>query len=90
MEADLLPMQCGVLNVFIWDKNSYNSLQFTVYTSNLFAISKWNEHVAIHKDCSYEIVLLLFVAIYHMHVGMNLLIIHEKQITENLTHLLVK
>ena len=30
------------------------------------------------------------VAIYHMHAGINLLIVHEKQMTEDLTHLLVK
>ena len=75
--------------MFIWDKNSYNSFQLTVYKDNLFATSKWNEHVAVNKNCS-EIVLILSVDIYHMHAGMNLLIVHEKQITDNLTHLLVK
>ena len=40
--------------------------------------------------CSYEIVLILSATVYHMHAGMNLfMIVYEKQITENLTHLLV-
>ena len=40
--------------------------------------------------CSYEIVLILSATIYHLHAGMNLfMIVYEKQITENLTHLLV-
>ena len=30
------------------------------------------------------------VAIYHMDAGINLLTVHEKQMTEDLTHLLVK
>ena len=51
----------------MWDKNSYNSFQLTVYKGNLFATSKWNEHVTVHKDCSSEIVLMLSVVIYHMH-----------------------
>ena len=49
MEADILPIQYEVLNVFIWDKISFNSFQLTVYTGNLFATSKWNEHVTVHK-----------------------------------------
>ena len=90
MEADILPMQYELLNVFIWDKNSYQSFQLSVYTGNLFATSKWNEHIIVHKNCSYEIVLILSAAVYHMHAGMNLfMIVHEKQITENLTRLIV-
>ena len=68
-----------VLNVFIWDKNSYNSLQLTVYSGNLFAMSTENGNVTVHKNCSYDIALILPVAIYHMHAGMNFLIVHEKQ-----------
>ena len=30
------------------------------------------------------------MTIYHVHTGMNLVIIHEKQTTYNITHLLVK
>ena len=90
MKADIMPMQYEVLNVFTWNKNSYNSFQLRVYKDNLFATSKWNGHVTVHKNCSSKIVLILSVAIYHMHGGMNLLIVHEKQMTENLTHLLVK
>ena len=90
MEPYILPMEYELLNVFIWDKNSYYSFQLPVYPGKLFATSKWNEHIIVHKTCSYEIVLMLSAAIYHMHAGMNLfLIVHEKQITENLTHLLV-
>ena len=90
MEADILPMQYELLNVFIWDKNSYQSFQLSVYTGNLFATSKWNEHIIVHKNCSYEIVLILSAAVYHMHAGMNLfMIVHEKQTTETLTRLLV-
>ena len=93
MEADIMPMQCEVLNVFNetkWDKNSYKLFQLRVCKDNLFATSKWNGHVTVHKNCSSKIVLILTVAIYHMHGGMNLLIVHEKRMTENLTHLLVK
>ena len=90
MEADVFSMQYELLNVFMWDKNSYHSFQKSVYRGNLFATSKRNEHIIVHKNCSYEIVLILSVAIYHMHAGMNLfMILYEKQITENLTHLLV-
>ena len=52
-------MQYELLNVFIWDKNSYHSFQLSVYTGNLFATSKRNEHILVHKNCSYEIVLIL-------------------------------
>ena len=87
MKADILPMQYELLNVFIWENHSF---QLSVYTGNLFATSKRNEHVIVHKNCSYEIVLILSAAVYHMHAGMNLfMIVHEKQITENLTRLLV-
>ena len=90
VEPDILPMQYEVLNVCIWDQNSCHSFQLPVYMGNLFATSKWNEHIIVHKDCSYAIVLILSAAIYHMHAGMNLfMIVHEKQITENLAHLLV-
>ena len=30
------------------------------------------------------------MTIYHVHTGINLVIIHEKQRTNNITHLLVK
>ena len=30
------------------------------------------------------------MTIYHVHAGVNLVIVHEKQATDNLTHLLVK
>ena len=30
------------------------------------------------------------VTIYHVHTGMNLVIVREKQTTDNITHLLVK
>ena len=44
----------------------------------------------VQKNDSYEILSIFSVAIYHMHAGMNLfMIVHEKQITENLAHLLV-
>ena len=90
MEADILPMQYELLNVFIWIKSSYHSFQLSVYTGNLFETLKWNEDILVHKNCSYEIVLILSAAVYHMHAGMNLfMIVHEKQITKNLTRLLV-
>ena len=76
MEAGILHMQYEVLNAFIWD----NSFQMLVYTGNLFATSKWSEHFF----------LILSTAIYHLHAGMNLLIVYEKQITKNLTNKLVK
>ena len=85
MEADILPMQYEVLNVLICDQKSYNFFQLSIYTGNLFATSKWNEHIIVHKNRSYKIVLILSASIYHMHAGMNLLIVHEKQITENFT-----
>ena len=90
MEAGTLPMQYEFFNVFIWDKSSYNSFQLAVYMGNLFATSKWNGYVTVHKDCSYDIVLIMSVTIYHVHTEMNLVIVREKQTTDNLTHLLVK
>ena len=90
MEADIMPMQHELLNVFIWEKSSCLSFQLSVYTGNLFATLKWNEHILVHKNCSYEIVLILSAAVLHMHTGMNLfMIVQEKQITKNLTRLLV-
>ena len=90
MQADILLMQYDVLNVFIWDQNTCHSFQLSVYTGNVFATSKWNEHIMVQKNDSYEILSIFSVAIYHMHAGMNLfMIVHEKQITENLAHLLV-
>ena len=90
MEAGILPMQYEFFIVFIWGKSSYNLFQLTVYTGNLFATSKWNGDVTVHKNCSYDIVLIMSVTIYHVHTGMNLVIVCEKQTTDNITHLLVK
>ena len=59
MEAGILPMQYEFFNVFIWDESIYNSFQLTVYTDNLFGTSKWNGHVTEHKDCSYDITLIM-------------------------------
>ena len=89
MEAGILPMQYEFYIVFIWGKSSYNLFQLTVYMGNLFATSKWNRHVTAHKNCSFGIVLIMSVTIYHVHTEMNLVIVCEKQTTDNI-HLLVK
>ena len=54
MEAGILPMQYEFCIVFIWGKSSYNLFQLTVYMGNLFATSKWNGYVTVHKNCSYD------------------------------------
>ena len=40
MTTGILTMQYKFCNVFIGDKNGYNSLQVTVYMGDLFATSK--------------------------------------------------
>ena len=53
MTAGILNMQCKFCYVFIGHKNSYKSLQLTVYMGNLFATSKWNGHNIVHKNYFY-------------------------------------
>ena len=83
MEADILPMQYEVLNVFIWDKNSHGQcfcnikVKWTCHnTSNLFL---WN---CFNIVCGY-----LSYACREEFVNRSW---KKKIITENLTQLLVK
>ena len=69
--------------MFIWDKNRYNLFRWKSKWASFLATSKWNGHDVVHKNDSYHIVSILFVALYHISCSipvMNLLIIKKKRI----------
>ena len=52
------------LNVFIWDKNRYNSFRWQSKWASFLATSRWDGHDIVHKNYSHHVVSILFVGIY--------------------------